>query len=220
MFSFGIKRRKVMRKFSEVQIEMLSQEEVQKLAGETLAKVAAAKTAQEQIDCIMEFDKLRRKVMTVICYGILKGQLDCNDKKYMGAFTLYPVMSAINVQLYQIITTSPFKAELEESLGKGIFSVAEMQLKSMSQEVLPLMQQEFVIAGEYDRTVANATFQFDGKEISFAQLQLYMENSDPEKRQSAWKMWSDFFESNEENFDDIYDRLVKVRTSIAKALGY
>ncbi|MBM6861233.1 M3 family oligoendopeptidase, partial [Clostridium saudiense] len=48
----------------------------------------------------------------------------------------------------------------------------------------------------------------------------YKESTDRNIRKAAWEATSRFFEEHEEEFDSIYDRLVKVRHKIAKKLGY
>ena len=47
-----------------------------------------------------------------------------------------------------------------------------------------------------------------------------MQDMDREVRKAAAKAFYGFFEENEAEFDSIYDELVKVRTKIAKKLGY
>ena len=51
-------------------------------------------------------------------------------------------------------------------------------------------------------------------------LRPYLRNPDREIRRKAWKKFSAFFQENEKELDDIYDKLVKNRTKQAKELGY
>ena len=57
----------------------------------------------------------------------------------------------------------------------------------------------------------------DAEPVSAAPLP---EKSDREIRRKAWKKFSAFFQENEKELDDLYDKLVKNRTKQAKELGY
>ena len=65
---------------------------------------------------------------------------------------------------------------------------------------------------------ASAQIEFDGKTLTLAQLGPYSESTDlsairkpKHVRQDAWN----FFAANKEQFDTIYDKLVKLRHQIA-----
>lgn len=74
---------------------------------------------------------------------------------------------------------------------------------------------------EYDKLIAGAKIDFDGRELNLSLLrQLYLVNSDRNVRRQAWEKMSAFFLENEEQLDTIYDKLVKNRTAQARAMGY
>src|SRR5690606_13731434 len=52
------------------------------------------------------------------------------------------------------------------------------------------------------------------------QLQPFTESTDRDMRKRANKVRFEFFKEHQDKFDDIYDQLVKVRTRIAKKLGF
>ena len=47
-----------------------------------------------------------------------------------------------------------------------------------------------------------------------------MESKDRQTRKEAHEAYVGFFKENEEEFDRIYDELVRVRDTMAKKLGY
>ena len=55
---------------------------------------------------------------------------------------------------------------------------------------------------------------------NLSQMRPYFENRDRSVRKAAYEAYCGFFEQNEAQLDDLYDKLVKVRTRIAKKLGY
>ena len=90
----------------------------------------------------------------------------------------------------------------------------------MSEEVIPLMQEENALTMEYDKLIAGAKINFDGKELNLSLLRPYLVNPDRSVREAAYREYSAFFEANAEKLDEIYDKLVKNRTEQARKMGY
>ena len=82
------------------------------------------------------------------------------------------------------------------------------------------MQQENKLVSEYNKLVASAQIEFDGKTLTLAQLGPYGESTDRAVRKAARETSANFFAKNEEKFDELYDKLVKLRHKIATTLGY
>ena len=61
---------------------------------------------------------------------------------------------------------------------------------------------------------------FEGKERNLSELEPFMQSQDRSMRKKTYEAYSNFFKENEAKFDEIYDKLVKVRHKIAKKLGY
>jgi len=131
-----------------------------------------------------------------------------------------PLFEEINIKFYKLLIESKFRKELEEKWGKHLFDFAEMTIKSFSPEVIQDMQRENSLVSEYSKLVASAKIEFDGEERNLAQMRAYFQSTDRDVRKSAYEAYSKFFEENEDKFDSIYDKLVKIRTVIAKKLGY
>jgi oligoendopeptidase F len=70
------------------------------------------------------------------------------------------------------------------------------------------------------KLIASAKIQFEGEERNLSGLTPFMQSTDRKIRKSALKAKWSFFKENETKLDEIYDDLVKVRTKIAKKLGY
>lgn len=76
------------------------------------------------------------------------------------------------------------------------------------------------LTSKYSKLIASAQIEFQGEKRTLSQLSPFMQDMDREVRKAAAKAYYSFFEENEAEFDSIYDELVKVRTKIAKKLGY
>ena len=73
---------------------------------------------------------------------------------------------------------------------------------------------------EYDKIIAGAKIDFDGKELNLSLLRPYLVSKDRKVRFEAWEKMADFFAENEKKLDEIYDKLVKNRTAQAREMGY
>ena len=91
--------------------------------------------------------------------------------------------------------------QLEEKWGTQLFALAENQIKGFSPEVIELMQKENKLVSEYNKLVASAQIEFDGKTLTLAQLGPYSESTDREVRKAARETSANFFAENGEKFD-------------------
>ncbi len=213
-----------MTKFKDVAWGAVEAEDFAQQSEALIGAIATSKTAQEQIENIIAFNTYRNKIMTFIFTCHVRSNLDVNNEEYKEnykkAMSVYPLAQSVNAKFYGALMMSPFRKELTEHFGQRIFEIAQSQTKTISAEIVPLIGQEFMIADEYNKIIANGSFEWGGKTLSFPELQLYMESTNADERKKAHEMWSAFFEENEEKFDDIYDRLITNRVNQAKALGY
>ncbi len=96
----------------------------------------------------------------------------------------------------------------------------ELEEKAFSPEIVPLMQEENRLMNEYQKLYASAQIPFMGKTVTVAQLGPYKESTDRATRRAALESEGSFFDENREQFDALFDKLVKNRTQQAKALGF
>jgi M3 family oligoendopeptidase len=134
--------------------------------------------------------------------------------------TTEPVIKDLNIQFYKALGSSKFKKELEEKFGKQLFRLVDISLKTFDPSVIDDLKEENKLGTEYTKLVASAEVEFDGKKMNLSALEAYQESTDREVRKQSYLVKWKFFAQHEDKFDEIYDKLVKVRTRIAKKLGY
>src|SRR5690606_1376503 len=121
---------------------------------------------------------------------------------------------------YKALISSKFRTQLEKTWGKQIFRLAELMIKTFSEEIMEDLVKENKLITEYDKLIASAKIDFEGEIRNLSQMIPFMESEDRDMRRRATQKYVGFFEENEAEFDRIYDEMVKVRTSMAKKLGY
>jgi M3 family oligoendopeptidase len=189
-----------------------------------LAKFNSSTSAAQQNLAMKEINSLRNEVDTMfnICY--IRHSIDTNDEFYKAEQDcldeLAPNVEGLVTKYYEALLSSPFRSQLEEQWGSQLFALAEAQLKTFTPEIVPLLQKENKLSTEYTKLVASAKIEFEGEERTLAQLEPFTESKDRAMRKKASEARFNFFAEHEEEFDMLYDELVKVRTDIAQKLGY
>jgi M3 family oligoendopeptidase len=211
-------------KFQEYKYSRPVKEDTEALFYEALEKFKSAGTLQEQEAAIDELNVIRGNVSTAFNLCSIRHTIDTNDEFYKEEQDyldeLEPHFKALDTEFYKALVSSKFRNELEEKYGKQLFALAGAQLKTFSPEVLGDLQKENKLVTEYTKLVASAKIDFDGKEYTLAQLEPLLESKERGTRKRASDAYFGFYAENGDKFDEIFDKLVKVRTVIAKKLGY
>ena len=211
-------------RFQDMPYERIDFAKVQEEMGELIRELDAAKSGEEQFEVHQKYYALTDRVMTLMTIANIRFDIDTSDKFYEEEHKYYdeqgPVFSNLVLAYQKKLYESPYRAYLEEKIGPVAFKNMELAQKSMSEALIPLMQEENSLTMEYDKLIASAKIDFDGKELNLSLLRPYLVNSDRSVRRQAWEKMSAFFLENEEKLDSIYDKLVKNRTAQARAMGY
>lgn len=198
--------------------------EVEKSFEQALEKFTNAKSATEQNRAMKEINKLRNDLSTMGNLVYIRHSVNTNDEFYKEEQDymdeIGPQVEGLTTKFYEALIASEFRLELEEEWGKQLFALAEAQMKVFSPEIVPLLQQENKLSTEYIKLTASAKIMFEGEERTLAQLQPFAESKERAMRQRASEALFGFYASHADELDRIYDELVKIRTEIAKKLGY
>ncbi|MCM3237942.1 M3 family oligoendopeptidase [Heyndrickxia oleronia] len=189
-----------------------------------LEKFKLAKNVEEQSLAMKNINNIINELGTMFNLCYIRHTIDTEDEFYKNENDymdeIMPHIEGLRSEYYQALTSSQFRDELEKKWGKQLFDLAEGQLKTFSPEIIPLAQKENKLSSEYTKLIASAKIMFEGEERTLAQIDPFTESKDRDMRKRAIEAKFGFFVENAEEFDRIYDELVKVRTEIAKKLGF
>jgi M3 family oligoendopeptidase len=189
-----------------------------------LVDFETADSAEKQNEIMKAFNNLRRTFDTMSTLCSIRYDVNTEDKFYEAEQEYFdqtgPLLQELVVKYYKAIIESKFRADLEAKWGKHLFNIADMELKTFSPEIIEDLQEENKLNSDHTKLIASAKIMFDGEEKNLSQMRPYFENKDRSVRKAAYEAYCGFFEQNEAQLDDLYDKLVKVRTRIAKKLGY
>ena len=210
--------------FNNYKYEHLDLEKIKGEFSELIGSFEKAENVEGQIEAFDKIIKLRNHIETMQTLVSIRHSIDTNDEfydkenEYMDEIS--PILFGFTNDFYKALVNSKFKEELIKKYGKLLFDLAENTLKVFSNEIIPDAQEENRLSSKYSKLIASAKIDFDGKELNLSQMVPYTQSKDRNVRIEASKKIAQFFAENQEEFDNIYDSLVKVRTKMAQKMGY
>ena len=210
--------------FNDYKYERIDIDAVKKQFEELIGSFSKADSAEKQCEIMDKVINLRNYIDTMITLVSIRHSIntadDFYDKENDYCDEISPLLYGFTTDFYEALVTSKFRKELEDKYGKFLFDQAECSLKTFNEEVIPQLQEENKLSSKYDKLIASAKIPFDGEERTLSQMVPYTQSKDRNIRKDAAKKVAEFFSAHKNDFDDIYDKLVKVRTEIAHKLGF
>lgn len=211
-------------KFSEMPYQRPDIEVMEKQFNTLLNEFNLAETVEAQKKALEEINTLRNNFQTNASIASVRNSINTTDQFYEKEQEFFdnnePVIKDLNIQFYKALGNSRFKDELEKKFGNQLFNLADVSLKTFDPSIIEDLKEENKLGTEYTKLVAGAEVEFNGEKMNLTQLEAFMESTDREVRKRAFETKWKFFAQYEEKFDEIYDKLVKLRTRIAQKLGY
>lgn len=199
-------------------------EETKAKFTDLVSRLEAANSAEETLAVFDEYNKLRENLDTMGQLVEIRVTLDTTDKFYEAEQEFWnefsPELASLQSKFDKGMYESKFKEELKKEIGEHYFNLIETTLKVFSDEIIEDLKEENKLSSEYVKLTSSAKIPFDGGEHNLSAMAKYTQDADRETRLAASKAVAKFFKDNLEQYDSIYDRMIKVRTRIAKKLGF
>ena len=211
-------------KFSEYKYERIDLEKIKNELARATEIVKNSNNFKEVEKVISEVNQLKADYSTMesLCY--IRYTVNTFDEFYTKEQDFFdefgPIVSGYLNEYNKALVASPILDKLVERYGKKIFDEIKLELTTFSEEIIPELQEENRLVSSYQKLIASAKIEFDGKVLNLSQLAPYTESSDRNIRKEVELKVGDFTKEHEEEFDEIYDKLVKVRDKMAKKLGF
>lgn len=211
-------------KFNEYQYIRPNFDDIKNEIKDIIKKLNESTNAEEQVACIDRINEIRSNFETMYTLVSIRNSIDTTDEFYEQEKEFFdeivPVYEGILNEVSILIVNSKFRNELEAKYGKYLFDKIEVQLKTFKPEIIDDLVIENKLTTKYSKLTANAKIEFEGEVRNLSQMGPFAQSTNRGIRERAQLAIAKFFTDNEEEIDKIYDDLVKVRTKIAKALGY
>ncbi|MBR5311044.1 MAG: M3 family oligoendopeptidase, partial [Oscillospiraceae bacterium] len=153
---------------------------------EYTARIRAAKSYDEVKEVILESDKSGEDMHTMIVVAHIRNTLNTTDKFYEDEMAFLhqrlPVAQATFTEFSKAIAECPFTAEIDADFGPEYLTKIRRELDSFKPELIPYLQEESMLTTEYQKLMATANIEFDGKTLNLYGIQSYFGNPDREIR--------------------------------------
>ena len=211
-------------KFKDMPYERIDFAKAKAELSEIMEKSKAAKSGAEQFEIHKMFYRLNDKIQTQVTLCSIRHTIDTTDEFYEKEQNYYdeqiPEYSNLCVEYQKILFHSPYREVLEEKIGQVAFKNMEIAMKSVSEEIIPLMQEENTLVTEYEKLLASAKISWGEETLNLSLLTPYLKHKDAKIRRESQEKQNEFFLSIQDKLDELYDKLVKNRTLQAKKLGF
>lgn len=189
-----------------------------------LGRMEKAGSAQELFDAMQTLDNEMRHLATQRTLAHIRYTINTKDEFYDKENDTFdeelPRFQEISTEAARIVLESPYKDDVAQKYGPHLLEKYEVQRKVFKPEIVEDLVEENKLSSEYQKLMASAEIEFDGKKHNLSGLIPYMESTDRGVRRAANAASWGWIASHQQELDELYDKLVKVRHRIGLKLGY
>ena len=211
-------------KFSEMPYERPDLAAVKQQFADLLAELQAAPDYAAAREVFLQEEALSKHIDTLANLASVRNTIDTRDKFYDEEMNFWnealPQLQECENAWSKAMLASPFRKDFAAEYGDLMFVNAEIADKAFSPEILPEMAEENKLTTEYGKLIASAQIPFEGGVYTLSQLSPFKNDPDDARRLAAWQAEGKWYKEHQAEFDGIYDKLVHLRDTMGKKLGY
>lgn len=183
-----------------------------------------ADSPKKAIQIVKKHMKLTDKLQNDFTNVSVHYSIETNNKIYQKAQETidegYPRVQAAELAFADALLNSKYRKEMEHKFGSFFFKILDYSKKSFSKEVVDEAVLENKLSTQYASLIAGCKVPFEGSYYNLPQMGKFMTDKDRKLREKASKAYYGYLETRVDEIEDIYDKLVKVRDSMAKKMGF
>ncbi len=210
--------------YNDFYYERIDLEESKAKLAKMITDFKNADNAADQISVIKQVDNFSRDYMTYQSMASLNYSRDINSEKAKKEKDFYDSISPDMREAYdsfdKVLHKSKFKKEIIHKYGETFLKQIEISLKTFDSKIKEMLKEEIKLKNRYTKLTSNAKIEFNGENYNLAGLGPFHTDTDRNVRKQSYEARFKWFKDNENELDEIYDRLVKLRHRIAVTLGY
>lgn len=208
----------------DIEYERITSEFFSEEADKAIEATKKAKSGSEIVEIRESLLKVIKHMMTMSSLSHIRFTLNTKDEFYKGEKDYYdehfPLMQAKTVEYSKVFLSSAYIADAEKLINPLIIKSYRSALKAMDKNIIPEMQEENRLVTRYSKFMSELSFNFRGDDMPLSKLKKYMSDADRATRKEAYEVLGTTMGAHKEEFDALYDSLVKIRDKMAKKMGY
>lgn len=169
---------------------------------------------------ILDWSELESVLGEVSCRRYVAMTCNTADEKAAKAYTdfvenIQPIMNEYDDKLNKKLVAHPAKDALQDEFGEW-FKGVQVSLDLFSPDNIALETEENKEIQAYQKITGGMSVEFDGETKTMQQMAAYMERTDRELRERAWRtMWERRLQ-DKDTLDKSFDNLFAIRKQVAK----
>ena len=211
-------------KFDEMKYERPDFDSLSQKMNAYVDQLEQAENAEAFLKTFFALNKERIHLQTMIILCQVRHSINTADAFYDAENNYWdettPKYDSIDTRMMKACINAPFKEELKKEIPETFFQLGECKLKAFDESMIPEMIEENKLCTEYGKLKASAQIPFEDKIYNLSEIAAVSQDLDRNRRKNAYDAKMKFYAEHEAEFDRIYDNMVKVRTKMAKKLGF
>lgn len=194
-----------------------------KKTEQMLEKMQESKSYEEFKKIFLELEQMNDNIMTMVSVAYIRNTLNTVDEFYEKEIAYLneqtPIFQDATSKVTRYLVEGPYKDDIAKEYGDFYIKSAQLFLDSFKPELIPYLQEEAKLTVQYQKMMAMAQIPFDNQVLNLYGIQKYFEDKDRETRKKAFQAFSDFYHNNEAELEEIFAKLVDVRTKMGQVFG-
>ena len=215
-----------MQKVSQLPYQRVSMEAFAQEIQGIITQVKEASSAQAVMAARDQCNQLVVRWQTAEALSYMRYSINTADPFYLAEKDYYdevgPQAQNYLLEYTKAMLATPFRQELEESgaIIPLVFRSFEVELKSISPEIIEDMVEENRVVSQYSQLMAGMEFEFRGEKLPRPMLMKYAKSPDRATRKEAYEVLGRTLQAHSDQLDGLFDQLVHIRDRMAKKMGY
>ncbi len=134
--------------------------------------------------------------------------------------TIPPAVKPISDKLDRKYLEARAKYDLDEKRYEVYDRDIKADAELFHDENVPLQTEEDLLSQEHQTLCGAMTVDFQGKEHTLPEMKVYLEKTDRDIRESAWRATAGRYLQDAAKLDDIFDKMLGLRQKIAANAGF
>jgi M3 family oligoendopeptidase len=176
------------------------------------------------IEVMQRWDALRREHDCWRSLTYLRFHQDTTDAEYKRAREhcdqLTPQLKGLDISIKRLLVNHPLREQIESRIGSQAFALWEAEIPTYEPVIEEDMVQQSSLSARYIELLASASLDLRGETLNLSGIAKYAESPDRGLRYEAQLVRCRWFEENQDELDEIFDKLVSLRHGMARKLGF
>ncbi len=211
-------------KFKEFPYERIDFEDLCKRFIDHTNKLRQGKTLGQVYLQMIETDYLEKVFVSYATISEAGNTNNSYDKFWLEEENVFnsrkPEFALLVQKRDDAILESPFREELKKLVGDEFFQSAAMKKRTISEDVLQLMEDENKLSQEYSSIRSQLTIEVDGETLTMPEIAKRGQSTDREVRKEYAILGEKAMMQIAPELDRLYDEMLKIRNEIALKTGF